>query len=53
MGRDLRGRNATSPEGRDLDLNVWSWEILTKFVWMFAPTRRRCARIGRQTTARA
>lgn len=37
MGRDLRGRNATSPAGRALSLNVWSWEILTKFVWMFAP----------------
>ena len=36
MGRDLRGRNATSPEGRALSLNVWSWEILVKFVWMFA-----------------
>ena len=36
MGRDLKGRNYTSPEGRALSLNVWSWGILVKFVWMFA-----------------
>ena len=36
MGRDLRGRDYTSPEGRALSLNEWSWGILVKFVWMFA-----------------